>query len=611
MREKFGRFNVTDTGKTVIVATMGSPDILRRVWYRIPTAAGEIRVCSAGSIAPTVAKRVMSGEGVNSLVIVVPHSVENSASDLRDDLSAKDWGGGAKRKVREHVERELHSTADQLESKGGADALRAARVLRETAERLIVEVTQGVGTFLDASTDPPAYVRFKGGASHSFFAVFERLNELSGGFEVPLRVIVDATHGWNFFSVLTLLAASAFVRACPESELEVEISEPFISGVTEACEENRGKSERKAPPPGRLPLSLLEVEDVSRALKAVEAVSKAVSLDHRPLEEILTEQGERWPDPVKEVLREVSRAICGLRSGVSVYSYHHLARLDEMLSDAGLEDEVDWLEYDLREDSERGGVVVEYIHGTPRAERIVLETARNLLRGLGVGQPEGSLRPDAGWSPGEMPLSFLRRLLTFYRERGMILQSHTLEAELYYLRELDPELSRMISLAEEDVEKTGGKGGEKIARYLEFMERRRLDPKALQALEDLPLFSLYCACSSSLGNILDAALPLENLRAKLVEVISEIKKGEVPSGCKADWSRNLRFAWSLSESPAEEAEGWLPVLIRNLTAHAGLQHFAIKNVVRRREITLLYDVEFIEALDRLLGNLCTPKPETP
>ncbi len=591
--------------ETVILGTMGLPSALRRAKYRISLGEGSVTLCSAGSIAPTVVKRLLLGDEVGHLLVVVPHSVENSTQELRRDFLRGDWGGGAKESVFSHLERELSCAADQLSNLAGRED--ASRALVELADRMTVEVTQGIGTFLDLDADPPIYVRFWGKASHTFFAVFNRLSEFSNQFETPLRVVVDATHGWNFFSVLTLLAATAFVRASPGSEIEVGISEPFTVGVTEVCEErgNREDHVRSAGVQGRLPMTLLDVEDISRALKAVEAISKAISLDHRPLEDVLR-SGHSWVESVAELLREIGRAVCGLRSGVSVYAYHHLAKLDDMLSRMELTEDISWLEYaEPGVDRLERMVHIKYVHGSPGPEEVVIRAVRDLVGRFGVGRSEGSLRPDSGWRVGKMPLSFLRRLLDFYRKAGLVLQSHTLSAELRHLTEFDAELRATLDVAEGV--RTGGIGGEKVSKYLDFLSKRRLNPEAREALRDLPIFSLYCACSSSLGNLLDFCTSAEDLKGRLIQLVREIREGRVPPGCRPEWCRSLMAAWSLRKGSAQESARHLPILLRNLVAHAGLQHFVIREVVAGKGgegLVLLYDVEFIDAIDRLSEGLC-------
>lgn len=596
---------------TIIVATMGHPGSLRPVIYRLPGREEELCFCSRGSIIPTAVKRLERGETIRGLLVVTPHSLQTNIDELRSDEEKKQWGRGAASMVKSHLEGDIARVSEQLSEMGRDDL---AVELEKIGKRLFVEVVQGIGTFLDSKHIPPKIVRFRGKQSHLFYAVFKRLNDMLSSGE-SVRLVVDATHGWNFLSVLTLLSVSAFTKAWQGASLEVEISEPVTKATMVCGGDTSGGSQSKGAagdlkPEDPVPLSLLQVADISRAISAVEAISRAMSLDYRPLEEIILRGSDIWPDYVIEILREVVRAICGLSSGVSVYSYHHLTKLDEMLRLYSLKisETAEWLAYHVEEDENGGEVVVRYINEAPEVERVVLMSVQRMMSELGVGSEGGSLRPPTGFKLGKMPLSYLRNLLKFYTEKGLLLQQKSLEAELYHLRGWDQELQNILSYSKAP---GGGMGGQKVAKYLNSLNEG--DWTKLRELEDLPLYSLFCACSSILENSLSLGDP-ELIREELERRIADIISGQT-SGC-GSWVHIMRAAWLLSKYGEDAlkngmiSEEDIVGMQRNLVAHSGIQHFSIRNITIERtgewkELILLYDSDFLDAWDAALGGLCS------
>ncbi len=597
--------------RTIIIATMGHPVSLRPVLYRLLGREGELTFCSRGSIIPTVVKRLEYGEAIEGLLVVAPHSLQTSINELVSDEEKRQWGRGAASLVRSHLEGDIAMVSGQLSEMGRDDlSIELAKVRR----KLFIEVVQGIGTFLDSKHVPPKVIRFQGKQSHLFYAVFKRLSDIiSSG---SARLVVDVTHGWNFLSVLTLLSVSAFTRAWQGTNLEVEISEPVTRATAECGEESSGTS--KSESAGRdlrledpVPLSLLEVADISRALSAVEAISRAMSLDYRPLEEMFLKGGDLWPEYIVEIMREVVRAICGLSSGVSVYSYHHLAKLDEMLSRYHLkaDEPAKWLAYHVEEESD--GVVVRYVKEAPEVERVVLMSVQRLMSELGVGTDRGILRPPTGFKLGRMPLSYLRNLLKFYAEKGLLLQQKSLEAELYHLRNWDQELQDILSYSKAP---GGGKGGQKVAEYIDFLNNNKYWTK-VRELEDLPLYSLFCACNSIFRESLSLETP-NLIREKVKRDIKNILLGQT-SGCD-NWVHIMRAAWLLARHREKALESDMVSeeeiigIQRNLVAHLGIQHFSIQNVTMeetdgREELVFLYDIDLIYGWDMAFGCLCSSK----
>jgi len=597
--------------QTIIIATMGHPLSLKPVLYRLLEGRGELTFCSRGSIIPTVVKRIEYGETIEGLLVVAPHSLQTSISELISDEEERQWGRGAASLVRSHLEGDIAMVSGQLSEMGRDDL---SIELDKVRRKLFIEVVQGIGTFLDSKHIPPKVIRFQGKQSHLFYAVFKRLSDLlSSG---SAKLVVDATHGWNFLSVLTLLSVSAFTKAWRGTDLEVEISEP-VTRATAECgsgspdiskSESTDRDLRLEDP---VPLSLLEVADISRALSAVEAISRAMSLDYRPLEEMFLRGGDLWPEYIVEIMREVVRAICGLSSGVSVYSYHHLAKLDEMLSRYPLkaDEPAEWLAYHVEEE-ENSGVAVRYVKEAPEVERVVLMSVQRLMSELGVGTEKGALRPSTGFKLGKMPLSYLRNLLKFYAEKGLLLQQKSLEAELYHLKDWDQELQNILSYSRAP---GGGKGGKKVAEYIDFLNNNEYWSK-VRELENLPLYSLFCACNSLFRESLSLETP-NSIREKVKRDIENILLGQT-SEC-SNWVHIMRAAWLLAMQGGEclrngmVNEEDIIGMQRNLIAHSGIQHFSIRNIIREKtdkeEIIFLYDSDFLDGWDMALGSLCSPR----
>ena len=428
-------------------------------------------------------------------------------------------------------------------------------------------------------------VRFEGSPVHTFTTVYHELKKIG-----DLReVLVDLSQGWNYLTVAAFLGATAFGEVYG-TEVTPLTYEPFNTQATKTC--NKRMEQRK--PIKRLeeekktPLKLIELYELDDLERLIRSIAHFSSVEIRPKDLELAWRifNREWGDEtVFKPLANLRRVSCALRTNVIPYLHYSLKELHDSVNDPKFEELLS--EYEGKVSSNyyvsfyRQGGVIRY-KGVPSSYALLdatLQAYRQIWEELGEFMGEE-------W----FPLKLVDRVMSYYRRRRMHINEYFLMNEFRYEKDFKRASSVMESL-----EKLIGDNrmiGTAVGYLAPFYY-------ALKAgnFEERPLYK-----AKAYSYFMVRKPKRSYYDQQLVNYLKDVLSGNVQ--LVGRMGEMLEYAFKIMRGEEVERERIVD-LIRNLVAHAGIQHFSVRSLYpiyregKVEDLKVYYYRELFEALDSI------------
>ncbi len=438
------------------------------------------------------------------------------------------------------------------------------------------KVVQVRGSFLHRGK----LLRFKGSPVHTFTAVYQELK----GKKVD-EVLVDLSQGWNYLTVAAFLGATAFGEVYDVTVRPLTY-EPFNPETTKTC--------KKGSPPvrtyrseERTSLKLIKLEELDDLGRLVRSIVNFSSMEIRPKDVELAWKmfNREWGDKSELTFRPLAmlrKVSCALRINVIPYLHYSLRKLHEAVNDEEFKEAFEsyeervkgsyYLEPTLENES------VKY-PGAPYSYPLLdatLQAYRDIWSELGdfMGEEE--------W----FPLSLVDRLISYYRSRRMHVNEYFLINEFRYEEDFKRADSAMKSLEMLiNRRRSIGTAVGYLAPFYHALKSGRYEEEELKRANAYSYFMIlkrrgqtYDSLRYVLDRVLSGSLNLKGRMWELLSYAFEIMRGR----------------------PVDEDR--LVDLIRNLVAHAGVQHFSVRSIYPKEgggDLKIYYYRELFKSLDEL------------
>ncbi len=290
-------------------------------------------------------------------------------------------------------------------------------------------------------------------------------------------------------------------------------------------------------------------KSVLRIAQIAEILSKILENPQQVLQwRALVESAARLrPGPSADLLREAALMSLGVSLGSPTMVHLHLCRVLKLL-----------------ERTEAGGDY--YPRGRP-AEVVPLlvgEFARRASRILGL---------DHGCQLGVLPSELIGKLLSLYKQKGMVLQYHLLLSEVAGTLDEAPPT---------------GRGGEPSTLASFLLERKAVECRVGRLPPGAPLFRLWFLAGRSL-DFLRPSAPGQNEERELgawLERLMAARRNSKPV-------RLLEQAMSATYTSDH---------VRNFLAHSGFVHYVVRDVapLENGQYVVYYDEAPLEGIERII-----------
>ncbi len=582
--------------------------------YRL---AGKGVICSSSTLVPIALSLVGDDlEDLRSLIILpqslVPfaesHGEVGALPTSADESEIERWVIGATEHLGElyvdllgEVSRWEDGRSLHLSEKGG-----------EIFETTVVQV-RGTFPFMGSAREEDggserrklvvrSTITFDGSLSHVFAEVFRFLDTVN-----PESITVDLSQGWNQLTLAAYLGAASY-SAVTGKPVDLRVTEPYIRGVVRRCAlkgrdgRNEGKGRQYRPPvvdryvTEGVDLSILHPEELILIWELISDISAIVSsgIPSISIERVLDlnkrlkmEFG-RYGGDLKGGRIDLMKALALLRRTSCAYSSVILPYLHMMLKKLdGVIGEVEVLSNRLRSKMLNGDYVKD-IDVSVDETGLKINVHYELIPPLSFPLARAVLRASAKMLPilprnsdlGEMPISMVDNLLNSYDRAGLYPNASLL------INEFDLLDGKKVGI--QDVLKRNRAERGVISKVLNYLNDLRgcrgdqsIDPAEVRRRD---LYPFYVVLGSSLGGIIDlcGAHRISQWNQLKDLLLNKVK------GKGNEYVRNLLNAFNLMECRLRDTSA-LNMLIRNLRAHAGVQHFSIRNVLEEGgSVKLLY-----------------------
>jgi len=566
-------------------------------------------ICSSSTLVPVAHSIGEKLEEIKTLVLL-PQSLIVYAESLEDvgqlpegddPNELEEWLQRASLRLGDLFKERLRTGTSWLEGGGGENPIEGMEI-----EGRVVQV-KGTFSFLGSPAEGSGRgskrirrkIRFDGNISHVFVEVYRFLD--SGNFD---SIHMDLSQGWNHLTVAAYLGAASYALTSG-IELELHATEPFIPDVMAECP-NLNLSQ-KLPPVERgiepsnegfglqRPSELVLVQEMmadissitssSRPMISLERLKALHGLIRREFEGYGCDLREGWKVLVRSMAR-LRRASCAYGSVILPYLHMAILELREISRDLecvteNLRRRLESNEYVLNFNLQPGEVIKVIYNLLPPLSfplgRAMLKAIRELNRIL----PECS-------NLGEMPLSMVDSLCESYGKAGLHTNRALLINEFDLLKE--DEIRKV-----NDVIRSGSEGPEggivrHLKRYLDEMSGNAPPESIIRCRDVFPFYysGLLKRVTPSVSDAHDPNKDWKNIYSQLKE---QMEKEDKDVRVK-----NLKLAFDImGGSKANPSR-----LLRNLVAHAGIQHFSVRNLLRKEEeVFVLYYVNLFRAIERL------------
>ncbi len=575
-----------------------------------PYSVGTRVMCSSSTFPP-IASSISDDAGDVSTLILLPHSLVTYAEGVEgvgllpegDDLEELEgWLERASAHIGDLFSSRLKDSTFWLDE--DSNPLNGVKM-----ETRLVQV-RGTFSFLGSLEGGTKRVvsrrrmTFHGDISHAFVEVFRFLD--SGGFD---SVHMDLSQGWNHLTVAAYLGAASYALTSG-LDLELHASEPYIHGIGTRCSERMKsrKTEGEKEPKGRelpkvreearlpevelalqRPSELVLVQGLIQDISSITSSSRPIIPLRRltGLDDLMRAEFSRYERELGDGWRVLLKTLARLRKvscayGSVILPYLHMAILRLIEVEGSLREVVQRLEGKLNNDDyvmrfriavgREGTIEVRYSLLPP----LSFPLGRTMLRSI---REIGLILPNLdGQKPGEMPLSMVDSLMESYERADLHPNRALLINEFDLLRD-----DSLVSVR--DALRNASKGIIHLLKeYLNGLRKASVPPEEIRRRE---VYSFYCVpgCCRNLKECHSGSW--EELRPVLEEVLR---------GKGGSMARNLRMALDIMRGDRKDPSS----LLRNLMAHAGVQHFSVRNLLEESgEVLILYYVELFDAIERL------------
>ncbi len=427
-------------------------------------------------------------------------------------------------------------------------------------------------------------VRFEGSPVHAFTTVYHELKAVDNLQEV----LVDLSQGWNYLTVAAFLGATAFGEVYGVKVIPLTY-EPFNAQTTRTC--NGGERKRPSKRLERVDktslklIELYELDDLERLIRSIAHFS-SVEIRPRDLELAWDIFKREWDDETTfKPLATLRKVSCALRTNVIPYLHYSLRKLHDSVNNPrfkellrGYEERVS-SNYYVSFDRQEG--VIRY-RGVPSSYALLdatLQAYRQIWEELGEFMGEE-------W----FPLKLVDRLISYYRERGMHINEYFLVNEFRYEKDFRRAGSSMESLEEmiRDKKMIGTASGFLAPFYYALMADN-FDERALYEAKAYSYFMVRKPKRSYYDQ-------------QLVTYLEDVLLGNVQ--LEGRMGEMLEYAFRIIRGEEVSRERIVD-LIRNLVAHAGIQHYSVRSLYpiyregKVEDLKVYYYMELFEALDSI------------
>ncbi len=639
------------------ISVAGFPGQLKPAAYRLGEKKESYSRISSIPIMYKEILRENPGARVK-FILIVPHSLITYPRDIADYLQKNDLDEATKKLVVSSIKADLlqESLEEFKTNLNNSNENKLLERLEEIVKEVEIRVVQSRGTFPFPCGDRQFMVSFNGDPLHVFIEVFHTLLDLYEEVEADeLDLFIDISHGWNAYTTLAYLGSSAFFNTFVSGnsevrgEMRIYSSEPFSpTTTTKSLPLEGGKRPRTV---GTASLGLLDMSDVVRMQKLSDSLKSINRMIYEAMspEDILdiyfSLKGMSDPMAVEatKLLYMMRRAACALNTTIAAYLHHTLIDLNDFLSSSALLDKYLDLREKLRENEYIKGKVKE-AHATdgsddegftgpckhyrviydrrPPLSSIILSSAFRALSSLGFPDFSGrkkdgssllahSLRsPCRNRQKSYMHIALIDALREYYEKGKMFSNAILLEAE-FSLVDDKGNIRSSISAINEYVKSQKGNWGTTLKllgnfvkaaledeAHEELRKHALIDPVSGECLPGIPspIYSIYTLehrrFEGPLGD-----LPSRTPEELWMEVMS--LRDQASSDL---WKRNLHITWRLlkEKDPQVQVEE-LRSFLRNLMAHAGIQHYSVANILmdgpQINEVFLVYYGRIFDVLN--------------
>lgn len=648
-------------GTICLISVSGLPTQLRPAAYKLSVGSSYSKLAS---IPLLYEKMLKNPDAKFKFILLVPHSLLTYPEDAREYLLERDLKAATEALVRSIKEELLLGSLEHFKEcleKTGRDNGEINR-LEDVVNSADIRVVQSRGAFPLPHPDRTLVVSFSGDPLHTFVEAFHALLDIYEETDGSIGVAVDLSHGWNAYTTLAYLGSSAFFDiflspSDPKGSVGVYSSEPY-STATRTLQTGKARSQTKLVSEGTS-LGLLDMSDVSKMHSLASTLGSVARMvyermsprDMLGIVESLVSGSDPLTFEVARLLFQMRKLSCALNTGIVPYIHQTLVDLRELLLETSLPEKYGELRGELRRGEFLDGEVqkskrigdnkerVEWDYQVrysrkPPLSLVILSSAFSVLSTLGFNVPikglkaRGDILSPSLKSPcgevrrGYMHLSLVDSLRGYYQEMMMYTNAVLLEAE-FSLVDIKTRRSRSAIEALNDYMKSEeADGWGTVTKYLSnfidaALERRDHGEDIHTILKEHALVDERGSCIEGLPSPLYSKYtlryrrgkggPLGTLHLKTSEELwkdIEFMCSQNPSG---SWELNLCITWSLvTGSSFEFGSEEIRNFLRNLMAHAGVQHYSVATIIcdpeePLRDVFLVYYSDVFDKLDEIGG----------